>query len=205
MDRRTDGPTTSVKQVWRERTFSWLLQGCLGHNPACPDPTEPSRGTRRGGRGGSWWRKRHRPHSRSRESCRLRGSWGGEILGKENISSSESRPHSSTLEEVLFLGHPPNLCHHRTLGMRRFGAGRLALLTPATFDGRQNQPDCNASQKYIHFYGVGGKSPHWCLVPAGLHPLGKGCKGVCAGCCRQRRGRVGAVQAGFSRGGIAQA
>lgn len=205
MDRRTDGQTTSVKQVWREKDVLLAPPGLPWAQPCLPRPhrTQPGNAPRR---------KRRQLVEEAAPAplpqqgvLQVAGQLGRGNFGKRNISSSESRPHSSTLEEMLFLGHPPTLCHHRTLRMSKFGAGQLALLTLATFDGRQNQLDCNASQKYIHLYGVGRKSPHWCLVPAGLHPPGKGCKGVCTGCCRQRRGRVGAVQAGFSRGGIAQA
>lgn len=39
------------------------------------------------------------------------------------------------------------LRRHRTLRTCKFGPGWLPLLTPATVDGHQNQPDCNASQK----------------------------------------------------------
>ena len=116
----TDGQTASVKQVWREKDVPLApppLQGCPGHSPPRPGPTEPSpAATSAGGcreeeeeAAGGGSSAGPAPTAGSPAGHGVAGE--GKFLGEENISSSGSKSwlRSSTPEEMLFLGCPPTL------------------------------------------------------------------------------------------------
>lgn len=99
------------------------------------------------------------------DSCSLWAPCRGEIWGKENTSSSgsESRARFRPGADVIAGLSPP--CHHRTLPVWKFGAGKLPLLTPAAW-WHQNEPNTSQRADPIYPFSWSGQSR--------LHPLGKG-------------------------------